>query len=163
MPGIFIQGPNSCYNGVRDAGELGIDCGGLCIPCIAAQAPPCNLAENTASISSFNDSFIPENFFNASGSIRIIRAQTYFGYIVFRFQGTELASGVYPLNGEDPSDGKLGFSYLSSNNSFTSTNGSAYVLYENGELSITLCELGLTSVSNSQVTQLNGVNITIEI
>ncbi len=163
MPGIFLQGPRSCYNGVRDAEELGVDCGGPCIVCSPGQNPPCDIAENTASVSSFTEDYVPETFFNSSGTVRIVRSLTFFGYFVFRFQGTELSSGVFPLNGVDPSDGTIGFSYLPGNNHFTSTSGSAYVSYKNGVLSITLCELSLNSVTNSQTTQLNGINITIDI
>lgn len=101
------------------------------------------------------------HYIQQNGALRRISGAVPNGYLIFRFEGTDIETRTYEIIGPNPSENKLGFQYDYLNFQFTTQSGSVYVNYNGEEISLDICELVVTSPLGG--TRIISGNVTVDI
>jgi len=152
-PGVLAEYPVHCYNGILDANEVGVDCGGTCKQCLVA-VPTCTQVENRLTLGAINYTLSNLNCGNLYDSNSYdFRGSYAGGTFTVRVSGSlPDVSKSYPLNSSVSPNANEAYSVISSGlyGNMSSTTGTVFISQSAGKYTATLCNASYYSFVTSQ-------------
>lgn len=152
-PATLAEFPFHCYNGLLDADESGIDCGGSCKPCGVA-IPTCTQAANRLTLGVANYTLTNSNCGNLyDANTYDFRGSYADGTFTIRISGSlPDVSKSYPINSNSSPNANEAYALISSGSfgNMTSTTGTVFISQNAGKYTVTLCGASYYSFVNSQ-------------